>query len=368
VSHALILVPNHPAFYPHAERHASALRKCYDRVTVYSVFAKTDVLPILDGVDYVSGASEFPQGSAGFLRWMISAWKFIRKHRFDAVEAIDPPNLVPAAIALLFRKTKLVYFSMEIFPETPALAHRPLKRMVWTWLERVAVKRANQTLTVNRSVADYLQKSLSLAHIGVVRSMPPQQMVERDGSLRKMCGLGEQDFLLVYQGYLEPGRGIEMLANALQERANMHFAIMGLGPLQATIEARANTQANIHFCGKHPFERLMLLAAGADAGVVWIEPLSTSYRLSLPGKLFEYVQNGLPMLGSPLPEIKSHIQKYEIGEVAEDLSQRAMLIALDCLYEKIRNQAYPVALAKAKEQLCWEREQESLLHAFGEQS
>lgn len=367
MSHALILVPNHPAFYPHVERHASALRKRFERVTVLAVFAPNEVLPSLDGVDYVSGANDFPQGPVGFLRWMLFVGKFVRKHHFAAIEAIDPPNLIPAAFALLLRKTHLVYFSMEIFPDTPALARKPLKRMVWALLERCAVKRAQKVLTVNRSVANHLQKTLSLAHIGVVRSTPSQQVPAKDdGSLRTMCGISAHDILLVYQGFLEPGRGVVDLANALRKRPNVHFAIMGFGPLQETIVARAHAQANIHFCGKHPFERLMQLAQGANAGVVWIEPLSPSYRLALPGKLFEYVQNGLPMLGSPLPEIKGHIESFGIGEVAANFSEESLLAALDRLCTKIQSHAYEPALRNAKDQLCWEREQESLLNAFAE--
>ena len=367
MSHALIIVPNHPAFYPHVARHANALLTRFDQVTVLAVFAAKDVLPSLPRVTYVSAGEQVPQGPRGFLRWMRTVCSFVRKHDFTAVEAIDPPNLIPAALALALRKTRLVYFSMEIFPETPALATRPLKRNVWKLLEWLAVRRADAVLTVNCSVADYLQKSLAVKSINVVRSIPElRPSPVRTGELRALCGVDDSAMLFVYQGFLEPGRGLEPLAEALRLRPNIHFAIMGYGPLQAKLEHIASVQNNIHFCGAHPFVRLMELAADADAGVVWSEPLSASYRLSLPGKLFEYVQNGLPMLGSPMPEIQSHILQYKLGEVAKDFSLEATLQALDTLCVKISQNAYAHALTEAKNILCWEQEQVVLTHAFEE--
>jgi glycosyltransferase involved in cell wall biosynthesis len=362
---ALLFVPNHPAFYPHIVRHAQALRTKYARVVVGAVFRPGDALPSLDGVEWVSCADCLPAGVMGFLRLMKNVWRVSRDFKCVAIEAVDPPCLIPAALASLFRPTRLVYFSMEIFAETPALANKFWKRLVWKRLEILAVRRAQSVLTVNRSVATRLQKLLGIPSVKVVRSVPYQSpFATSSGALRAKCGIGATEFLLLYQGHLEKGRGIEFVANCLRKRPAVHFAVMGFGPLGATIEGIAQSQANLHFCGAHPFETLMSLAQDASAGVVWIEPIAESYRLSLPGKIFEYVQSGLPVLGSPLPEIAGHIQTHGIGEVGEEFSEAAFLRALDSLCENVRQGTYANSLAQARLELCWEREQAQLLEAF----
>jgi hypothetical protein len=67
-----------------------------------------------------------------------------------------------------------------------------------------------------------------------------------------------------------------------------------------------------------------------------------------------------------MPEIQSHIQLYQIGEIASDFSLAATLQALDTLCVKISQNAYAHALAEAKNILCWEQEQVVLTHAFEE--
>jgi len=367
MSLCLVLVPNHPAFYPHVARHASALRTLFDRVVVVAVFALGDELPKLDGVEFVCGATSFPAGVRGFFQWMKSIHALVRMYKADAVEAIDPPCLIPAALALRGRNTSLVYFSMEIFSQTPALAKRPLRRTIWSMLERLAVRRASRVLTVNESVAKVLEHQLHQSRVGVVRSVPPRQNhVVRSGILRQQLGLNADDFLLVYQGHLEPGRGLEPVIEFMHKRPHMHFVILGFGPLQTWCEEQAKLFGNVHYAGAHPFPQLMALAADADAGLVWIAPLSESYRLSLPGKVFEYTQNGLPILGSSLPEISRVIQEYTLGEVSSDWSETAFLQSLDALQVGISQGKYRLGLERAKQELCWEVEQNSLLAAFGE--
>lgn len=362
---ALLVVPNHPLFYPHILRHALALRTRFPEVDVLAVFAPTDTLPELDGVHWYASAPRFAHGFLEFSLQMLRVAAHLLRHSYHSVEAVDPPSLIPAALTLLFRRTRLVYFSMEIFPDTPAIAYKPCKRWIWKILEFCAVRRTQATLTVNQSVAVHLQSALLLQKIGVVRSMPERlPALKPNGELRRRCCLGQDDFLLIYQGSLEQGRGLEFVCDCLRQRPDIHLAILGMGPLEAWAKERAAEQKNVHFCGAFPFERLMVLAKDANAGLVWIEPLSESYRLSLPGKIFEYTQSGIPMLGSPLPEIQSHIQRHGLGEVAAAWTGDALLQALDLLRERSCAYFYKTSLAQAKEDLCWEKEQAHLLEAF----
>lgn len=362
---ALLILPNHPSYYPHVERHARTLRKRYDQVDVLAIFAPGDLLPALDGVSYYPLAQKHAKGILGFLALMWRVVRFLSQGGWAVIEAIDPPCLIPAAWALRKKNIRLVYFSMEVFPETPALAQKPLRRWIWKKLEAWAAQRADFVFTVNESVAFVLEQNLGREPIGVVRSMPLQQNPRKGtGELRRLCGVAPGDFLLVYQGHLEAGRGLDFAADCLQQRPDVHLAILGFGPWETWAIERAQVQSNIHYCGAHPFGRLMDLAADADAGLVWIEPVSTSYRLSLPGKLFEYAHNQLPMLGSPLPEIERHILEYGLGEVGSDFQEESFLQALDRLIFGVRAQCYLSMLERARQELCWEREQDALLRAF----
>ena len=103
---------------------------------------------------------------------------------------------------------------------------------------------------------------------------------------------------------------------------------------------------------------LMSLSGHANAGIVWIEPLAKSYELSLPGKLFEYVQCGLPVLGTPLPEIKRHVTDYNLGVVSDGFTKVDFQNAVKKLQANITG--YKLAVELAKDKLCFENERKIL--------
>lgn len=355
-----------PRYYPHVERHLYALLQVCEQVEVLAVFPVQDAMPSHARVRYTSVAEALPGNMGGFARNMKNIFCHLRRIRADLVEAIDPPALVPAALFQITHAFRLVYFSMEIFPELPSLVHRPLKRWIWRVLEQWSARRAQAVLSVNTSVAAVISHNLGNRPVGVVRSIPWTQAAAPlpPPGLRERCAIASDAPLLVYQGVVEDGRGLVPLADVLRDRPGVHLAIMGYGPLAKWVRSRAMEQANIHFLGTFPFNELMLLSREATAGVVCIEPLSRSFELSLPGKLFEYVGNGLPVLGSPLPEIAAHIKNAGVGEVASSWSVADLGTALDKLLKGIADGCYTEPLRHAAAEWNWEKESEKLCQAY----
>ena len=77
-----------------------------------------------------------------------------------------------------------------------------------------------------------------------------------------------------------------------------------------------------------------------DYGLCLIEDVSLSDQLSMPNKLFEYMQAGLPVVASDLPEIASTVRDTGIG-ILVDISLDDLEIAIQALAKediKINNQ------------------------------
>jgi len=364
----LLAVPADPRFYPHVERHLSAMLEICAEVRVLAIFPLDAPPAPRPRVEFISVAAEMPRGGYSFIALMKNYYRQMRVQSAELVEAVDPPCLFPAALALLLRKTRLVYFSMEIYPELPSLVRKPLKRLVWKLLERWGSWRANSILSVNASVARVISANLGGRTVGVVRSMPWKNQFQTNDSkgmdLRSLCGVAEDVPLLIYQGVVEEGRGLRPLADALVLRPGVHLAVMGYGPLDEWLRDRASRQSNLHFLGAFPFAELMALGRGASAGVVCIEPASRSFELSLPGKLFEYVCNGLPVLGTPLPEIAAHIRNAGVGEIADSWTPVDLANAIDRLCVGLHEQRYVEPLALAARKWNWENESRELCKAY----
>jgi len=119
---------------------------------------------------------------------------------------------------------------------------------------------------------------------------------------------------------------------------------------------REGVAERVEFAGAVAPERVLEAAGEADVGLVLIEPICLSYRMSLPNKLFEYVAAGVPVLGSDLPEIGRLIGEHGIGLVAQPDQVADIASKLTEMLRPERSREFRLAVRRAAEQLSWQRE------------
>jgi glycosyltransferase involved in cell wall biosynthesis len=94
-----------------------------------------------------------------------------------------------------------------------------------------------------------------------------------------------------------------------------------------------------------------------------IEDSCLSYRYCLPNKLFEYVMAEIPILVSNLPEMKTLVEKYQVGVIIEDSSSNSIenaLVKAKLLDKKILKNN----IAKVKDLYNWEEQEKKLLKVY----
>ena len=57
----------------------------------------------------------------------------------------------------------------------------------------------------------------------------------------------------------------------------------------------------------------------ADVGISLEEDLGLNYRFALPNKVFDYIQAGVPVLVSDLPEVRSLVDQYGVGMINNNM-------------------------------------------------
>jgi glycosyltransferase involved in cell wall biosynthesis len=100
-------------------------------------------------------------------------------------------------------------------------------------------------------------------------------------------------------------------------------------------------------------------------GVTLDKDTNLNYRYSLPNKLFDYIQAGVPVLSSKLPELEKIIQTYEVGELVDEVTPEAIATKIQYLAEnKTKLAWYAHQCQKAALELNWEKEKLVLLDIY----
>ena len=260
------------------------------------------------------------------------------------------------------RNAKVYYDSRELYNYIGGLTKKPLAQKIIAKIEKKHIYSVDKIIVTGEMDKDFLADYYKLPNekFIIIRNMPKIRGKVAPIDLREKFGIPENAKILIYQGVLSAGRGIAKVIKALSDLPNTVFVIIGDGPERRNFEIlteKLNLEKRVIFTGAVPNEELLSYTAGADIGVALIENISVSYYYALPNKLFEYVAAGLPVVVSPLPQMKKIVERYKIGVTANPESEREIREAISKLTndEKFYSEIKANTTEAAKE-LNWDTE------------
>jgi glycosyltransferase involved in cell wall biosynthesis len=276
-----------------------------------------------NGVEVITCHVSAASGKRRFIAVMQAFLRRLKSIRADIIHAHDLDTLLPAWRYARSMGIPLVYDSHELYLESTGLRGRRINRAVWAAAERMLIHRADSVITVCNSIADYLQVYYKLDRKPeVIRNFAAHlnmdAVTKADIPVRVQELRSRTPFLAIYQGVLREGRGLELITDIIQDTPNWGLVLCGSGPMADKLSLKIdglNSGSRIVMTGQLSHSNLSAVTGIADAGFCYIEPISLSYRFALPNKLSEYIQAGIPVIGSDLPEIRQLIDEHEAGYV-----------------------------------------------------
>lgn len=307
----------------------------------------------------------FRKGPVFYFEYNLRLFFWLLKSRFDVFVANDLDTLPANFLASRIKRKPLVYDSHEYYTEVPELIGRPFIKSIWTSLEKLLVPHVTAAYTVCDSIAE-VYRDLYKVDFKVVRNLPVCTKVEithPENPVRETAAK-----IILYQGALNRGRGIESAIRAMQFLEGAELWLAGDGDLTLQLKelvAEIQLESKVKFIGRLPIGKLSEITRQADLGISLEEDLGLNYRFALPNKLFDYIQAGVPVLVSNLPEMRKIVEHYRIGLIA-DTHQRKELAELmrTALFDQDKRLVWKQNLAVAAKELCWENEVEILRQVY----
>ena len=255
-----------------------------------------------------------------YLEFLIRSLFIIKKIKPNICHGHDPDALLIGYIYKLLWKSKLIYDSHELWAYS---MHMSLKNgilfKIGGVIEKRLIVRADAVITVSDSIAKIIKVDNQLNKVIVIRNIPENIHLTSIPS-REQLKFPNVRNILIYVGKIANGRGLGIIINILKNiDNNIGLVVLGVDShykndlIQLVNDYDLNTR--VKFINAVKSDEVIAMCSLADAGIAPIENICKSYYYSLPNKVFEYIQAGIPVLCSDFPEMKSIINQYSVGEV-----------------------------------------------------
>jgi len=147
--------------------------------------------------------------------------------------------------------------------------------------------------------------------------------------------------------------------------------IVGSGDVFPTLRKiikEKHLEGKVIFKPKMPFAELRQYTMNSDLGLAIDKDTNLNYHFSLPNKLFDYIHSGIPTLSSELIELKQIIDQYDIGYYIQNHEPKHIASVIkDIFSDEARYNTVKQNTVKAKEDLCWEKEEKVLMGVINKQ-
>jgi glycosyltransferase involved in cell wall biosynthesis len=305
----------------------------------------------------------FNKGALFYANYNIRLFFFLLFTKTEVLWSNDLDTLCANYLVSILKNKKLIFDSHEYFTEVPELVDRPKVQKFWKRIERFILPKLKHALTVSPSIAELYKNEYGI-NVKLLRNVPP--LNKHNVVVENIKVEGKR--ILIYQGAINVNRGIEYMIESMKNIEDAMLYIIGYGDISSKISeliASLRLEEKVVMLGEVPLGKLHGYTEQADLGLSLEEDKGLNYRFALPNKLFNYIQAGLPVLVSYLPEMKDLVNQYEVGDVIEKHNAKHIAEKINSmLNNKKQMQIWSENSKKAALELNWDKEKHVIEELF----
>jgi len=249
--------------------------------------------------------------------WLLATTlELVRAFRGFRPDVVVAYGLSNALVARLLAAAYRVPFVFHIFDSLHALAEPAFLAPAARLVEQAVLRSARAVILVHRGMRPYLQemhvprsKVRFIMNGFEAREVDP----ERAAAVRRRLGVGDDEVLIIFVGWLYDHSGLREVARQLagsDRYAGYRLVVAGDGDLLGELRDIARTAgggSRLIVLGKVPVTEIPDLIGASDVGLFASIP-SPAMRNVVPAKVDEYLELGRPVIATGLPGMLAELR------------------------------------------------------------
>ncbi|MCA9311198.1 MAG: glycosyltransferase family 4 protein, partial [Phycisphaerales bacterium] len=262
------------------------------------------------------------------LFYLLAGMKVLFGKKHDVIVCFTTPPFIAMVgwLARIFRRTRFVYWVMDLYPDLPVACEvmkpRGLSTRFFEALNRFCLRRADRTVVLGRCMEErVIAKGVKPDHvtrIGVWSDQDEVKPIPRDENpYRTEWNLGDR-FVVMYSGNFGLGHDVDTMCRAaemLKDDDSIRFVFAGGGKKKAIVEQFVNEHelGNCVLAPYQPREKLDQSLSVADLHLATL--LEGVEGIMVPCKLFGIMAAGRPcvFIGHPASELARVLDEHDAG-------------------------------------------------------
>ena len=320
---AVFLYPSNFEFETRILRFTNALikEKAFSKIYIFAMNNNTK-LPNKEEIDdqrtvfrintVFSNKKFFIPKILDFIFWYFKVFFNVSSFQINCINPHSLSTLPLGVIISFFKGSKLIYEPHEIETETSNMyGSTNLARLI----ESFFIRFSNHVIVTSEGHLKWYLNRYNCKNISFVRNTPYKNIeLKKNDYFREKYKIKPTAIIYIYQGIISKGRGCELILDAFSLiKDDIHIIFLGFGPGKDKVIEFQKRFPNIHYHQPVEPRELIKYTSSADIGIHMMNFSCVNHLHALPNKVMEYMNAGLPVLASNLPEMSKLIEKARSG-------------------------------------------------------
>jgi glycosyltransferase involved in cell wall biosynthesis len=290
----------------------------------------------------------YASNAKGVVRRLLNYFSFVVTSMFgalakvgrqDAVFVASPPLFLGISGLVLkwFWRSKMVFNVADLWPKSAVdlgVVTSPRLIRISSALENALYRGSDLITCQTKGIVADIQQRTKTAVLLCTNGIDASSIFHNGNreESRRQFGLREQDFVIGYAGLHGLAQGLDLIlaaAEKVQDHDDVKFVLFGDGPEKRRLTKAAKDRGlkNVAFFPPQPKSRMPEIMNAIDVSLVPLRRLDL-FKSALPGKMFESMGAGVPVIVSIEGEAKELVELARGGICIPPEDPRALVDAV----------------------------------------